>query len=52
MDHFKALSQRDIKGVADTLHFPYGTVEQTDVVDVKTPEDFLAAAAPGFSVTW
>src|ERR1700722_16949617 len=27
--HFKALNQRDIHAVADTLHFPFGTVEGT-----------------------
>lgn len=43
MDHFKALGERDIKGVADTLHFPYGTFEQADAVVVKSADDFLAA---------
>jgi len=51
MDHFKALSQRDIKGVADTMHFPYGTFEQTDAVVVKTPEEFLAAPPASVNMT-
>jgi hypothetical protein len=51
MDHFKALSQRDIKAVADTLHFPYGTFEQTDAVVVKTREDFLAGPPASVNLT-
>jgi hypothetical protein len=51
MDHFKALSERDIKGVADTLHFPYGTFEQTDAVVVKTADDFLGAPPASVNMT-
>ena len=51
MDHFKALSQRDMKGVADTLHFPYATVEQTDVVVVNTEDDLMARAPASINMT-
>ena len=45
MDHFKALGQRDIKGVADTLHFPYGTFEQTNSRSSKRRKPFCDSAA-------
>src|SRR5579872_5165109 len=51
MDHFKALSQRDIKGVADTLHFPYGTFEETDAVVVNTRDELLASAPASLNMT-
>lgn len=51
MDHFKALGQRDIKGVADTLHFPYGTFEQSEAVLVKTVDDFLASPPASVNMT-
>ncbi|MGC2330855.1 MAG: twin-arginine translocation signal domain-containing protein [Candidatus Acidiferrales bacterium] len=51
MDHFKALSQRDMKGVADTLHFPYATVEQTDVVVVDTQDELMTRAPASINMT-
>jgi len=41
---FSALSQRDLKGVADSLHFPFGTFERTDAVVVGSADDLLAHA--------
>jgi hypothetical protein len=51
MDHFKALSQRDLKGVADTLHFPYGTFEQTDAVVVNAADDLMRNAPASLNMT-
>lgn len=51
MDHFKALNQRDIKSLADTLHFPFGSFEQVDVVVTKTPEDLLSRAPASLNMT-
>lgn len=51
MDHFKALGEREIKGVADTMHFPYGTFEQNDAVVVKTADDFLASPPASVNMT-
>jgi hypothetical protein len=49
--HFKALSQRDIKGVADTLHFPFGTVEGTEPMKVDTAEEFIAHAPASLNMS-
>lgn len=51
MAHFKALSQRDIRGVADTLHFPFGSVEGTQAVKVDTAEEFVAHAPASLNMT-
>jgi hypothetical protein len=51
MAHFKALSQRDIKGVADTLHFPFGTVEGAQPMKVDTAEEFIAHAPASLNMT-
>lgn len=51
MNHFKALSQRDLKSVADTFHFPYGTFEQTDAVVVDTADELLASQPPSVNMT-
>ena len=36
---FVALSERNSKGIADLLHFPFGSWEAVDAVVVKTAED-------------
>jgi len=41
---FVALSERNSKGIADLLHFPFGSWEAVDAVVVKTAEEFLAHA--------
>jgi hypothetical protein len=51
MDHFKALNQRDIKGLSDTFHFPYATFEQTDVVTVASADEFIAKAPASVNMT-
>ena len=49
--HFAALSRRDIKAVAQTLHFPFGTYEGTELVVVQTPEDLIAHAPASLNMT-
>jgi hypothetical protein len=51
MAHFRALSQRDIHGLADTLHFPFGSVEGTQAVKVDTAQDFIAHAPASLNMT-
>ena len=38
---FTALSRRDLKGIADVMHFPFATFEGTEAVIVNSPEDLL-----------
>ena len=40
--YFVALSERNLKGIADLLHFPFATFEGTEAVIVQTPADLLA----------
>ncbi|MGH9562901.1 MAG: twin-arginine translocation signal domain-containing protein, partial [Terracidiphilus sp.] len=43
-DYFAALGQRDLKGMAEMLHFPFGTFERTDVIVVQSLDELLAHA--------
>ncbi len=40
--YFASLSRRDAKGMADNMHFPFGSFEGIEPVLVKTPEDLLS----------
>lgn len=51
MQYFAALTRRDAKGMADTLHFPFGSYEGVNPVAVQTPEDFLAHAPASMNLT-
>jgi hypothetical protein len=42
--YFAALSRRDAKGMADNMHFPFGSFEGTNPVAVKTPEELFSKA--------
>jgi hypothetical protein len=42
MDHLTALSQRDVKGIADTLHFPYASYEGPNLVVIDNADAFIA----------
>lgn len=42
--YFASLSRRDAKGMADNMHFPFGSFEGIEPVEVKTPEDLLSKA--------
>lgn len=50
MDYFAALSQRDPKGMADSMHFPFGSFEGTEAVAVKTPDDLISHAPASMNV--
>ena len=49
--YFAALGQRDLKGVAEMLHFPFGTFERTDAVVVHTPDELMAHAPASINMT-
>jgi hypothetical protein len=49
--HFRALNQRDIRAVADTLHFPFGTVEGTTPIKIDTAQDFIAHAPASLNMS-
>ncbi|MGH7105331.1 MAG: hypothetical protein ACREFT_02360 [Acetobacteraceae bacterium] len=40
--YFASLSRRDAKGMADSMHFPFGSFEGIEPVVVKTPEDLMS----------
>jgi hypothetical protein len=50
MEYFAALSQRDLKGMADVMHFPFGSWEGTNPVVVKAAEDLINKAPASMSV--
>lgn len=50
-DYFAALSRRDLRGMADVLHFPFGTFERTDAIVVRTPDELLAHAPASMNMT-
>ena len=49
--YFVALSERNLKGIADLLHFPFASVEGTDPVVVQTADDLLKHAPASFNMT-
>ena len=42
-DYFAALSQRNLKGMAELCHFPFATFEGTTVVAVNSVDELLAS---------
>lgn len=50
-DFFAALGRRDLKGVTEMLHFPFGTFERTDAVVVRTPDELMAHAPASINMT-
>jgi hypothetical protein len=50
-DYFAALGQRDLHGVADMLHFPFGTFERTNAIVVETADDLLAHAPASLNMS-
>lgn len=49
--YFAALSQRDLNGVAETLHFPFGTFERTDAVVVQSARELMNHAPASLNMT-
>jgi hypothetical protein len=50
MRYFAALGRRDAKGMADNMHFPFGSFEGTNPVAVQTPEDLISKAPPSMNL--
>ncbi len=51
MQYFAALSRRDLKAMADVLHFPFVSIEGTEPVVVETPEQLLAHAPASLNMS-
>ena len=49
--YFAALGQRDLKGMAEMLHFPFGTFERTDAVVVRSPDELMVHAPASMNMT-
>jgi hypothetical protein len=50
-EYFKALSERDLKAMALTMHFPFGSYEGTALVVIDSPEDLIAKAPPSMNMS-
>lgn len=51
MDYFSALNQRDINGIADTLHFPFAINEDIEPLVFDTANDLITDPAPTLNFT-
>ncbi|HEY6442762.1 MAG TPA: twin-arginine translocation signal domain-containing protein, partial [Candidatus Acidoferrales bacterium] len=49
--YFAALGQRDLKGIAEMLHFPFGTFERTEAVVVKSADELITRAPASMNMT-
>lgn len=49
--YFAAMGQRDLKGMAGMLHFPFGTFERTEAIVVRTPDELMAHAPASMNMT-
>lgn len=49
--HFKALSQRDLKALANTMHYPFASYEGTDPVVLQSAEELIAKAPPSMNMS-
>jgi hypothetical protein len=49
--YFTALSQRDLKGMADYVHFPFVTFEGVEAVRVNTADELLSKAPPSMNMS-
>lgn len=49
--YFTALSQRDLKGMAEYMHYPFAMFEGVEAVQVKSPEELLAKAPPSMNMS-
>jgi hypothetical protein len=48
--YFAALSRRDLRQMADTLHFPFASYEGTEPVVIQTPDELMAHAPASMNV--
>jgi hypothetical protein len=51
MEYFTALSQRDVQGIARTLHFPFAIYEHIEPIVVQSAADFVASPPPSLNGT-
>ena len=49
--YFAALGERDLKGMVEMLHFPFGTFERTEAVVVRSPDELMAHAPASMNMT-
>jgi hypothetical protein len=49
--YFAALGERDLKGMAEMLHFPFGTFERTEAVVVHSADELMARAPASMNMT-
>jgi len=49
--YFAALGQRDLKRMAEMLHFPFGTFERTEAVVIHSPDELIAHAPASMNMT-
>jgi hypothetical protein len=50
-EYFTALSQRDVQGVARTLHFPFAIYEDIEPIVVQSAAEFAATPPPSLNAT-
>jgi hypothetical protein len=51
MEYFTALNQRDIQGIADTLHFPFAINEDIEPLVFDSADQLVAEPAPTLNFT-
>lgn len=51
VDYFTALSQRDLAGIAKTVHFPFAIYEEIDPIVVKDERDLMSNPPPTMNAT-
>ena len=49
--YFAALGKRDLQGMAEMLHFPFGTFERTEAVVVHSSDELMAGAPASMNMT-
>jgi hypothetical protein len=49
--YFTALSQRDLRGMAEYLHFPFATFEGVEAVIVNSAEELFSKAPPSMNTS-
>jgi hypothetical protein len=50
-EYYAALVRRDLKGMAETLHYPFLTYEGTDPVIVESADQLMSSPPPSMNVT-
>ncbi len=50
-NYFAAYNDRDMQAVADTLHFPYATYEDTDPIIYQSAKEFIDNPPPSIAVS-